>query len=299
VRALGYVVVLGLVVGILVGNPPLQAQGAAASQSDLQKKIEKYLRHIYAFGAEVKLTIPEPKDSEVPGLLVTTVELVSGESHDTAKMYVSKDGKFLIRGDVSDMAKDPLEETRGKIDLTNAPFTGSEHPTVTVVEFADFECPVCKNLHEQLRTILPNYPQVKFYFKDYPIEQIHPWAKTAALAGRCAYLQNPKSFWKIYDGFYDAQDLISAANAWDKAVDFAGKAGLDQGAFKSCLASKDATAAVDSSVANAKALDVTSTPTVFINGRRVVGADAATIERFIQYELANQKAAGAATKSQN
>ena len=298
-RALGYVVVLGLVVGILVGNPPLQAQGAAASQSDLQKKIEKYLRHIYAFGAEVKLTIPEPKDSEVPGLLVTTVELVSGESHDTAKMYVSKDGKFLIRGDVSDMAKDPLEETRGKIDLTNAPFTGSEHPTVTVVEFADFECPVCKNLHEQLRTILPNYPQVKFYFKDYPIEQIHPWAKTAALAGRCAYLQNPKSFWKIYDGFYDAQDLISAANAWDKAVDFAGKAGLDQGAFKSCLASKDATAAVDSSVANAKALDVTSTPTVFINGRRVVGADAATIERFIQYELANQKAAGAATKSQN
>ena len=298
-RALGYVVVLGLVVGILVGNPPLQAQGAAASQSDLQKKIEKYLRHIYAFGAEVKLTIPEPKDSEVPGLLVTTVELVSGESHDTAKMYVSKDGKFLIRGDVSDMAKDPLEETRGKIDLTNAPFTGSEHPTVTVVEFADFECPVCKNLHEQLRTILPNYPQVKFYFKDYPIEQIHPWAKTAALAGRCAYLQNPKSFWKIYDGFYDAQDLISAANAWDKAVDFAGQAGLDQGAFKSCLASKDATAAVDSSVANAKALDVTSTPTVFINGRRVVGADAATIERFIQYELANQKAAGAATKSQN
>ena len=298
-RALGYVVVLGLVVGILVGNPPLQAQGAAASQSDLQKKIEKYLRHIYAFGAEVKLTIPEPKDSEVPGLLVTTVELVSGESHDTAKMYVSKDGKFLIRGDVSDMAKDPLEETRGKIDLTNAPFTGSEHPTVTVVEFADFECPVCKNLHEQLRTILPNYPQVKFYFKDYPIEQIHPWAKTAALAGRCAYLQNPKSFWKIYDGFYDAQDLISAANAWDKAVDFAGQAGLDQGTFKSCLASKDATAAVDSSVANAKALDVTSTPTVFINGRRVVGADAATIERFIQYELANQKAAGAATKSQN
>ena len=295
-RALGRLVVLGLVVGILAGNSPLRAQGAAAAQSELQKKIEKYLRHIYAFGPEVKLTIPEPKDSEVPGLLVTTVELVSGESHDTAKMYLSKDGKFLIRGDVSDMAKDPLAETRGKIDLANAPFTGSEHPTVTVVEFADFECPVCKNLHEQLRTILPNYPQVKFYFKDYPIEQIHPWAKTAALAGRCAYIQNPKSFWKIYDGFYDAQDLISAANAWDKAVDFAGQAGLDQGAFKTCLASKDAADAVDASVASARALDVSSTPTVFINGRRVVGADAATIERFIQYELANQKSASATTK---
>ena len=280
----------------MAGNSPLRAQAAPAPQSELQKKIEKYLRHIYAFGPEVKLTIPEPKDSEIPGLLVTTVELVSGESHDTAKMYLSKDGKFLIRGDVSDMAKDPLAETRAKIDLASAPSTGSEHPAVTVVEFADFECPVCKNLHEQLRTILPTYPQVKFYFKDYPIEQIHPWAKTAALAGRCAYTQNPKSFWKMYDSFYDGQDLISAANAWDKALDFAGQAGLDQAVFKSCLASKEAAAAVDSSVANARTLEVSSTPTVFINGRRVVGADAATIERFIQYELANQKPASAATK---
>ena len=287
---------VGFFVAAMAGNSPLRAQAAAGPQSEMQKKIEKYLRHIYAFGPEVKLTIPEPKDSEVPGLLVTTVELVSGESHDTAKMYLSKDGKFLIRGDVSEMAKDPLAETRGKIDLSNAPSTGSEHPTVTVVEFADFECPVCKNLHDQLRTILPNYPQVKFYFKDYPIEQIHPWAKTAALAGRCAYTQNPKAFWKMYDGFYDAQDLISAANAWDKAVDFAGQAGLDQGAFKSCMASKDAADAVDASVANARALEVNSTPTLFVNGRRVVGADAATIERFIQYELANQKSASTTTK---
>jgi len=296
VRACWRFAVLGILLGAMAGNSPLRAQAGPAPQSELQKKIEKYLRHIYAFGPEVKLTIPEPKDSEIPGLLVTTVELVSGESHDTAKMYLSKDGKFLIRGDVSDMGKDPLEETRAKIDLASAPSTGSEHPTVTVVEFADFECPVCKNLHEQLRTILPNYPQVKFYFKDYPIEQIHPWAKTAALAGRCAFTQNPKSFWKIYDSFYDGQDLISAANAWDKAIDFAGQAGLDQAAFKSCLASKEAAAAVDASVANARTLDVSSTPTVFINGRRVVGADAATIERFIQYELANQKSASAAVK---
>jgi protein-disulfide isomerase len=288
--------VLGLFLAALAGNSPLRAQTAPAAQSEMQKKIEKYLRHIYAFGSEVKLTIPEPKESEISGLLVTTVELVSGESHDTAKMYLSKDGKFLIRGEVSDMAKDPMAETRAKLDLASAPSFGGDKTTVTVVEFADFECPVCKNLHEQLRTILPTYPQVKFYFKDYPIEQIHPWAKTAALAGRCAYTQNPKSFWKIYDSFYDGQDLISAANAWDKALDFAGQAGLDQAAFKGCLASKEAADAVNASVANARALDVTSTPTVFINGRRVVGADAATIERYIQFELANQKSTNAASK---
>jgi len=69
---------------------------ASRSRSAIRaaEEIEKYLRHLYAFGPEVKLTIPEPKESEVAGLLVTTVELVSGESHDTAKMYLSKDGKF-------------------------------------------------------------------------------------------------------------------------------------------------------------------------------------------------------------
>jgi protein-disulfide isomerase len=285
---------MSLVLLILCSAGSAQTPAPVAAQSDLQKKIEKYLRHIYAFGPEVKLIVPEPKDSEITGLLVTNVELTSGENHDTAKMYISKDGRFLFRGDVADMSKDPMAETRNKLDLKDAPSTGNPAGTVTVVEFADFECPVCKNLHEQLRTLLPNYPQVKFYFKDFPIEQIHPWAKTAALAGRCAYNQKPTAFWKVYDGFYDGQDLISAANAWDKAVDFAGQAGLDQPAFKSCLASPDAAAAVNASVANAKALEVTSTPTIFVNGRRVVGADSGTIERYIQYELANQKNAAAA-----
>jgi protein-disulfide isomerase len=285
-----------LTVALLVGSRILLAQ--TTPQSELQKKIEKYIRHIYALGPEVKLIIPEPKDAEVAGLLVTNVELTSGEGHDTAKMYVSKDGKYLFRGDVSDLSKDPLSEASAKLDLKNAPSLGNTTASVTVVEFADFECPVCRQLHEQLRTLLPNYPHVKFYFKDFPIEQIHPWAKTAALAGRCAYLQNPRSFWKFYDSFYDGQDLISAANVWDKAVDFAGQAGLDQAAFKSCLASPDTAAMVDASAANGRAVEVTSTPTVFVNGRRVVGADAGTIERFIQFELADQKAATAAATKQ-
>lgn len=261
--------------------------------SEMQKKIEKYLRHIYAFGPEVKLVIPEPKESEVAGLLVTDVELTSGENHDKARMYLSKDGKYLFRGDVADLSKDPIAELKAKIDLKNAPSVGSPTGTVTVVEFADFECPVCRQLHEQLRTLLPKYPQVKFYFKDFPIEQIHPWAKTAALAGRCAYTQDPKSFWKFYDLFYDGQDLISAANVWDKSVDFASQAGLDQTVFKSCLAAPETAAAVEASVTNARLVDVTSTPTVFVNGRRVVGADAAAIERYVQFELATQKPVGA------
>jgi len=294
VKVLSRIAASGLIVLALACATTLSAQAPASSE--LQKKVERYLRYVYAFGPEVKLTVPEPKESEVPGLLVTTVELTSADGHDSAKMYISKDGKFLVRGEVTDMAKDPIAENRAKIDLKGVPSVGNANAPVIVVEFADFECPVCRQLHEQLRTLLPNYPQVKFYFKDFPIEQIHPWAKTAALAGRCAYNQDPKSFWKIYDGFYDGQELISASNAWDKALDFAGQAGLNQATFKSCLTSADAAALIDASVANAKLLDVSSTPTIFVNGRRVVGADSATIERYIRYEVANQKNSAAAAK---
>jgi protein-disulfide isomerase len=168
---------------------------------------------------------------------------------------------------------------------------GDPKASVTLVEYSDFECPVCRNLHDVLRGLLPNYPQIKVIFKDFPIEQLHPWARTAALAGRCAYQQDPKAFWRMYDFIYDGQDLISAENAWSKMNDFAEQSGLDAGTFKSCLASPEAAAAVDTSRANGQELEVNSTPTVFINGRRIVGVDAHTIEQYIQYEIAHSKTA--------
>jgi protein-disulfide isomerase len=264
---------------------------AAASPTALQKSVETYLRHLYALGPNVQLTISAPKDSEVPGLLETTVELKDGENSQTAKFYLSKDGKYLVRGDVSDLSKDPLAETRAHIEMKDAPSLGDPKAAVTLVEFSDFQCPVCRSLHDVLRGMLPNYPQVRVVFKDFPLEQLHPWARTAALAGRCAYQQDPKAFWKVYDAIYDQQELISASNAWSKMADFAGEAGLNPDTFKACMASPETAAVVDASRANGQQLEVTSTPTVFINGRRLVGADPHALEQYIQYELAQKKAA--------
>jgi len=205
-------------------------------------------------------------------------------------MWVSKDGKFLMRGEMVDMSRDGFGENRGKLDLKDAPSTGSATATVTVVEFADFECPVCRQLHEQLRSLMPSYPQARLVFKDFPLEQIHPWARTGALAGRCAYQQDPKAFWKMYDKLYDNQDLISASNAWDKMLDYAGQAGLKTDAFRACMTGPEAAAAVDASLANGKLLDVTSTPTLFVNGRRLVGVEPHQLEQMIQYEIQHTNA---------
>ena len=280
---------------------PTSAQTAKSATpsgvpTQLQKSVEAYLRHLYAFGPNVQLTVSAPKDSEVPGLLETTVDLKDGENSQSAKLYVSKDGKYLVRGEVSDLTKDPLAETSALLQIKDAPSLGDPKAPVTLVEFSDFECPVCRSLHDVIRGMLPNFPQVRVVFKDFPIESLHPWARTAALAGHCAYEQEPKAFWKVYDAIYDQQELISASNAWTKMTDFAGQAGLNADSFRTCMASPEAAAAVEASKANGQQLEVSSTPTVFVNGRRLVGADPHLLEQYIQYELAQNKSTKSSDK---
>src|SRR4029077_14175892 len=278
---------------------PATAPSAPIAPSPTQKNIEAYLRHLYAFGPDVLLVVGTPRESPVEGLLETTIDLTVGENKQTVKFYISKDGKFLFRGELSDMTKDPLAESRAQIQTKDAPSLGDPKAAFTLVEYSDFECPVCRSLHDVLRGMLPNYAgKVRVVFKDFPIEQLHPWARTAAIAGRCAYQQDPKAFWKMYDFIYDNQDVISAANAWTKMMDYAGQSGLDTDAFKTCMRSREAGQSVNASRANGQQLDVNSTPTIFVNGRRLVGADAHLLEQYINYELAPQKAGKSAEKKQ-
>jgi protein-disulfide isomerase len=265
-------------------------QPTAATAASQAQKVEAFLRYYFALGAEVQITVATPTELGTSGIFEVPIEVKSKEGVDNLKMYLTKDGRYLLRGEISDLTTDPLAETIAKIQTANAPILGDPKAPVTVVEYSDFECPVCRNLHDALRGLLPNYPQVKVIFKDFPIDAIHPWARTAALAGRCAYQQNPKAFWKIYDLIYDNQDLISASSAWDKLQDFAGRAGLNADTFKSCMASPQAAAEVDASLANGQLLEVRATPTLFVNGRRVASADPHAIQQYIDYEVAQIKA---------
>lgn len=269
----------------------------AAGQSAIQKTVEAYLRNLYAFGADTAVKVAAPKDIGVEVLQEVDIEVKIGENQQTGKVYVTKNGKYMFRGELSDLSKDPLAEARAQLQTKDSPSLGPANAPVTLVEFSDFECPVCRNLHDALRGLLPNYPQVRVVFKDYPLEQIHPWARTAALAGRCAYQQDPKAFWKMYDFIYDGQETISAENVWGKMTDFAAQSGLNPDAFKACMASPEAGAAVNASRDNGIQLEVGSTPTMFVNGRRIVGADAHTLEQYIKYELDQRKAQKAASKN--
>lgn len=285
-----------LVLCLIAAAGALAQQPAATTASSQAQKVEAFLRYYFALGPEVELTVGTPTELGTSGLLEVPIAVKSKEGSDNLKMYLTKDGRYLLRGDISDLTTDPLAENIAKIQTANAPVLGDPNAPITLVLYSDFECPGCRSFHDAIRGLLPNYPQVKLIFKDFPIDAIHPWARTAALAGRCAYQQNPKAFWKIYDLLYDNQDLISAASVWDKMLDLAARAGLNIDTFKSCMVSPQAAADIDASLANGQLLEVRVTPTAFINGRRISGADAHTVQQYIDFEVAKIKAGKATPK---
>jgi protein-disulfide isomerase len=253
----------------------------------IEFKVEQFLRQTYAWGPEFEVKVGPTKPSVIQDLLEVPVTITMAGQSDLAVVYVSKDGKFMIRGELADMSKDPLAETRSKLDPGDSPSIGPKNAKVTLIEYADFECPSCRQLDLILRDLLKAQPDVRLIFKNFPLTDIHPWAMTAAEAGQCAYQQNPAAFWKLHDAIFDAQDLISPSNVWDKMIDLATQQGLNISTYKTCIADQNTANKVEKTQAEGKTLNITGTPTTFVNGRRVVGADSTLLNQYLTYEKAN------------
>ena len=262
---------------------PQASDSSAAKPGTVESRVEKYLRNLYAWGPSYDVKVGPSKPSPIPDLLEVPVTVSMGGQSDTAVVYVSKTGNFLIRGELADMSVDPFADIRSKLHVGMSPSMGPENAKVTLYEFADFECPSCRQLDLVLRELLPRHPEVRLVFKHYPLTEIHPWAMTAAMASQCAFQQSPAAFWKIHDAIFDAQEVISPSNVWDKLLDLATQIGLDTPAYKACMVNPETANQVKATIEEGHALTITATPTTFVNTRRVVGPDKSTIEAYILF----------------
>lgn len=292
---------LGIFALLLVAQPaagqaskpasdPAPAVAASPENETLLKSTEAFVRRLFAWGPDIKVTLGPLAPSTAADFYVVPVEVTLNDQKENGEVYVSKDGKTLLRGEIFDMHVDPFADNLSKLHLDGSPSKGPADAKVTVVEFADFECPHCRELYESLEGIEAKYPQVRFVYKNFPLTQIHPWAETGAIGARCAYQQSPEAFWKVHNAIFDDQDVISPENIWDKLVSYASQAGLNADTFKACLSSPGAQKAVDAEHAEGVALGVNSTPTAYVNGRPLAGGDPQTLVQYIDFELAAQGA---------
>ena len=280
----------------LLGALLFSAPPAATKKSFLDKPtMEAYVRHLFVFGPAIKVEIENPKPSTtLPGFLDVTVRASMGQQSQEFPFIVSKDGEKIVQGNVYDVNQNPFKPELDKLVTQSEPSFGTPAATVVLVEFSDFECPFCKEEAQMLRTnLLSAYPkQVRLYFKDYPLEQIHPWAKMAAMTGRCIFRLNAGAFWEYHDWIYASQADITKDNFKSKVLDWAKTKNLDTLQLGRCIDSHATEADVNRTLAEGRALNVSSTPTLFVNGRRLVGRlDWTSLRNVIDYEIDYQKTA--------
>jgi protein-disulfide isomerase len=260
-----------------------------AEQAHVISLVETFLRNLFAWGPDFDLKLGPLKDATIPNFYEVPIQVTFQGQSEGGNVYASKDGKYVVRGELYSTNDDPFAKARKELAVGNAPSKGPADAKVTLVEFSDFECPHCRALRDSLKQLEPQIPQVRIVFRNFPIEHIHPWAMTAALGARCAFQTSNDAFWKFHDSVFDQQDVITADNAYDKLTELAVSAGLDKDAFHTCLADPATKKAVDDDEALGTKLAISSTPTVFINGRESVGGDPASLQQLITYELQPHK----------
>ena len=176
-----------------------------------------------------------------------------------------------------------LEAPRREVEVvSDDPSLGPVNAPVTVVEFSDFQCPFCQRAAPTFKTLRARYgDRIRFVWKDFPLTQIHPDAFDAAMAGHCAGEQG--KFWEYHDKLFANQTALDR----EALKRYAAEGGLDAAKFSACIDSGKYRPRVQSALDSGVRLGVGSTPTTFINGRPVSGAqDVEVFAAVIEEELA-------------
>jgi len=285
------------------GQPKPQGSLSVSKKTAFDKAtLEAYLRHQFLLPANLQVTVEDPKPSDVPGLSQVNVTVSDGgPMRQQVEFLVSKDGAKILQGKVFDINASPFSNELRQLVTDGSPSLGAPGAPVTLVLFSDYQCQYCKEQAKTLRANLEKtYPkEARLVFKDLPIEQIHPWAKPAALIGQCVYKQNPNAFWAYHDWIFEQQGQIKPEELRAKAMDFANTRSLDSLQLTQCIEGRLTAKEVDRSIAEARGLQVTSTPTLFVNGRRMVGnVGWDQLKQVIDHELQHARKTQAASKEE-
>jgi protein-disulfide isomerase len=175
------------------------------------------------------------------------------------------------------------------LQAADGPALGPKTPVISIVEFSDLQCPHCKAAQPIVEKLAADFPQVRIVFQQFPLPaSLHPWAMEAAEYTDCAARVNPAAFWKYLDAIFENQGSIALATADDKLKELATAAGLDAEKIASCAAAAGTEARVKKSMALGQSLDVNQTPTLFINGRRLLGVTDTPydqLKKLVQFEM--------------
>ena len=203
----------------------------------------------------------------------------------TTTVTVAAEPSTQPSGEVAEVPITPQPQfTRYDIPTEGYPSLGPDDAPITVVEFSDFQCPFCRRFHEQTyQALLDAYPgQIRFVYRNLPLTSIHPDAMPSAIASLCANDQNV--YWDYHSKLFSSETLTR-----DTFIQYATDLNINVDEFTACLDSGKHDENIANDMNFALDLGVQSTPTFFVNGLAIVGAQPlSAFQQIIDMELAGE-----------
>jgi protein-disulfide isomerase len=203
---------------------------------------------------------------------------------------VLADGKHIVAGDeVLPFGDHMYADARTLLQQhADGPYRGSTSKDLEIVEFADFQCPHCKEAQANMDKLVVDFPKARIVFQSFPLERIHPAAKTAAEYGVCVTKAGgSNAFFQYASAVFDGQDGLATPDGATLTLNSAVvKTGLDPAKIAECATTPAVGAQVDASVKLAQDLNINQVPTLMINGRQVPigGASYEVIKQIVAYQ---------------
>lgn len=264
---------MGIVLTFCLARGLASDDGCRPLSDELSSRIAQYLVH---------RTVPQTPGvpsisaaSLVPGTCYQKLLIHVPGTSEPMTLYLSPDQRFLT-STLYDLETDPDEEAaqvaasvRHLLMRDESAQTSSRDARITLVEFGDLQCPCCKRFAEWYRALPPEVLSgTTLVFKHLPLPT-HSWAVLAAEYSACANQQSAGAFWELANYFLSHQDEITPANINDKTVVALPHASTSEvQEISSCVTAGTGARLVARDVAVAKELGVSSTPTIYVDGRR-------------------------------
>lgn len=243
--------------------------GDPATVLPSEATVDSFLHATFGYDPQVSWKISSIVPAPVPGLAEVSVVLASPQGQQLSRFFVTADGTHALTGDIIPFGAQPFAIARKALEKgITGPDRGPKGAPATIVEFGDLQCPACKGAQPAIEALLAAEPNTRMVFQNFPLE-MHNWAAKGAAYADCVGRASNEAFWKFVARTYETQADITAENADEKLTAVADGAGIKGADIAVCAAAPDTKARVDASLALGKSLEVTSTPTLFINGRRL------------------------------
>lgn len=236
--------------------------------------VDSYLHAILGHDANRIWRVVGIQKTPAPGV-VRVVAMVSDRGANakvqTAAFFITPDGKHLIADagtGVQTFGADPFADTRAMLRArADGPSRGAVSKDLMLVEFADLQCPHCKDAQAIMTRLAQDFPKARIVYENFPLPEIHPFAIRAAQYGACIAQKNSDAFFSFAQGVYDTQAALTADEGENTLKAAVMKAGMDPQAIAACASSDAAKTMVDASTKLANDLGIEQTPMLAVNGR--------------------------------